>query len=145
MFTWNVLYLCLSLLIISLISICLNDLSTGESGYWSLPLLICGFPSMGYFYNCGCSSILDIDVQNWDIILIDISFDEFEVSIPTFLINVGWMIILLDIRMATTAFFWVCLEELFSSSLLQGNTYFYCWNVFAVCSLVMDPVFTSMM
>ena len=53
---------------------------------------------MCFFY------ILGIDVQNWDITLVDISFDVPEMPL-SLLINFGWKFILLDIRTATPACF----------------------------------------
>ena len=49
--------------------------------------------------------IWHIDVQNWHIILVDISFDKYKMSFLISLINFGWKSILLDIRIATPACF----------------------------------------
>jgi hypothetical protein len=53
---------------------------------WSMSCIV-GIPcscalsfSKVYFYECGCPFIWSIDVQNWEFILVDFSFDDYEES-----------------------------------------------------------------
>ena len=57
-----------------------------------------------FLNECGSPWIWSIDVQNWEFILVDFSFDEYEVSL-SFLITFCWKSIVFSIRMATPAFF----------------------------------------
>jgi hypothetical protein len=45
--------------------------------------------SKSFFYECGYLHNWDIDVQNWDFLLEDFSFDEYDVSFLISLDNFG--------------------------------------------------------
>lgn len=78
-----------------------------------------------------------IDVQNWDFILVNFSFDEW--LFPSFLITFCWKSILLASRMATPACFLDhLLGKLFSSRLHWGSICPCYWNVFLVCHKTLD-------
>jgi hypothetical protein len=66
------------------------------------------------------------DVQNWHIML-DFSFDEYEVIFPSLLITFGWKSILLDIRVPTLA---CILGPFFWKPFFQSLKDLCCWGVF---------------
>ena len=90
-----------------LFSFSFHNLSIGESRILKSPSVIlwgamCDLSfSEVTFYEYGCPRIWSINVQNWEFPLVDFSFDEYEVSVPIFLITFAWMSILFSIRMAT--------------------------------------------
>ena len=84
-----------------------------------------------------------IDISSWWIFpLMYMMFPS-----PYLLINFGWMCILLNIRMAASAYISSqkigFLGKIFSRPLFWGNVYSSCCSVFLACNRMMDPVNAS--
>jgi hypothetical protein len=60
------------------------------------------------------------------------------------LIMFGWKSVSLGIRMSTPACFLAPYSwKTFPNTLLRGSVYLCCWNMFLLCSRIMDPVYIS--
>lgn len=97
--------------------------------------------ALSWGYKRGCPCIWGIDIQNWEVLLVDFSF-ECPSSSFFFFFNFCWKSILLVIRLAISA----CSSGLlpgkcFPSPLLWRNVYLWYWGVFPECSRMMDLVF----
>jgi hypothetical protein len=74
--------------IVSLFSFFLDELSISESVVLksitvNLRCLICDLNFSTFFLNkCECPCIWSIDIQTWEVILMDFCFDEYKVSFP---------------------------------------------------------------
>ena len=71
---------------------CFQDLSIDESGVLKSPTIICEvqcvlWPYESFFNECYCLCIWNIAIQNWEFILVDFNFDEYEVSLLVFFDN----------------------------------------------------------
>jgi hypothetical protein len=67
--------------IVSLFRFCFNDLPIGESGCWSLTLLLCGvqcvfWALVNFLLQMWLLLLCGIDFQNWDFLLVDFHLDE---------------------------------------------------------------------
>ena len=88
--------------------------------------------------------IWTIDVQNWEFILVNFTFDKYEVSLLIFFLNFMWKVISFDIRMATPSCFLVpFIWKMFSSLLLWGTVCLWPWGGFPVCSNMLGPVYIT--
>jgi hypothetical protein len=78
---------------VSLFSFYIQDLSFGESGVLKSPTIIvcnvCFELYYSFFNEYGCSCIWIIDIQNWDFILVDFIFDEYDVLLFVFFDKFG--------------------------------------------------------
>ena len=73
-----------------LFSFSFNNLFIDEGGiyhYYCVGFVFLSFSKIlcFFFFECGYSSICEIDVQNLNFILVDFYFDEYEVPVPLLL------------------------------------------------------------
>lgn len=88
-----------------------------------------------------------MDVQNWDILLVDFSFNKYEVSFPDFLNSFTWKYMFFRYKNSYTSLFlgFICLEK--SYPFLWGYVYLCLWSVCCcfICHWRMNSVFASIL
>jgi hypothetical protein len=102
-----------------------------------------GTPFLTHKYGYLCIWVKD--VQDGNFVLVNFSFGEYEVSLLILFDNFWLKIILLNVRMETSACFlgpfaW---KTFFSSLLFWGSVCLCDWGVFLVCNKMLDPVYVS--
>jgi hypothetical protein len=120
-----------------------NDLSIGESRVLNSPSItvwasLCVLSFSSFFYECGCSCIWGITVQNWDFLLVDFPLDEYKVSSFITLDNFWMKVYFIGYWDGNSCFFFgtICLEDLFPS-LLFWDTVCLCYlSVFLICKML---------
>jgi hypothetical protein len=106
---------------------------------------MCVWVLVPFLLQGGCPWFWGKDIQNWEFILVNFSFDTCVVTFPIFFCNI-WLkdYFVGYIRIATPAcllgpFPWKKLPTL----LLWGNVCLWLWGMFSVCSKMLDPVYIS--
>jgi hypothetical protein len=70
---------------VSLFSSCFNDLSIGENGVLNSPTIVLSGSMcvlVSFLYKSECLCIWHIVVQEWNLLLVQFSFDEYKMSFP---------------------------------------------------------------
>ena len=77
----------------SVFNFCFKGLSIDQSGVLKSPtIIVCSAMCawiLSFFNKCGCLCIWSIDIQNWEFLLEDLTFDVYEVPLFVFFDNFG--------------------------------------------------------